>query len=47
MVLNILIPWPIPTERPPLVGVVGANLFAVRGCHVVGVMDPYSRILGF
>jgi CBS-domain-containing membrane protein len=21
--------------------------FADRGCHVVGVMDPYSHILGF
>jgi hypothetical protein len=45
-------PWPlvrvrtIPTERPPLVGEVSAN-FAAIGCHVVGVTDPYGRILGF
>jgi hypothetical protein len=35
----------VPTERPPLVGVVPT--FAGRGCHVVSVTDPYSRILGF
>jgi hypothetical protein len=23
------------------------QLFADRGCHVVSVMDPYGRILGF
>jgi hypothetical protein len=34
------------TERPPLVGEVGAK-FADRGCHVVSVTDPYGRILGF
>jgi hypothetical protein len=37
----------IPTERPPLVGEVVANLSADRGCHVVSVTDPYGRILGF
>jgi hypothetical protein len=37
----------IPTERPPLVDEVIANFFAYRGCHVVSVTDPYSRILGF
>jgi hypothetical protein len=36
----------ISTERPPLVGEVIAN-FAGRGWHVVGVTDPYGRILGF
>jgi hypothetical protein len=36
----------IPTEQPPLVGEVIANFFAVRGCHVVSVTDPYGRILG-
>jgi hypothetical protein len=36
----------IPTERPPLVGEVSAK-FAERGCHVVSVTNPYSRILGF
>jgi hypothetical protein len=36
----------IPTERPPLVGEVIAN-FVDRECHVVGVTDPYGRILGF
>jgi hypothetical protein len=35
------------TERPPLVGEVIANFFADRGCHVIGVTDPYHRILGF
>jgi hypothetical protein len=24
-----------------------ANFFAVRGCHVVSVTDPYGLILGF
>jgi hypothetical protein len=34
-----------PTERPPLVGEVSDNF---RGwCHVVRVMNPYVRILGF
>jgi hypothetical protein len=37
----------MPTERPPLVGEVSANFFEDRGCHVVGVTDPYGRILGF
>jgi hypothetical protein len=36
----------IPTERPPLVGEVIAK-FADKGCHVVGVTDPYGRILDF
>jgi hypothetical protein len=36
----------IPTERPPLVGKVIAK-FADIGCHVVSVMDPYGRVLGF
>jgi hypothetical protein len=36
----------IPTDRPPLVSEVTANLFADRGCHVVSVRDPYGRILG-
>jgi hypothetical protein len=35
------------TERPPLVGEVIANFFADRGCHVVGMTDPYGHILGF
>jgi hypothetical protein len=37
----------IPTERPPLVGEVIADVFADRGCHVVSVTDPYVRILDF
>jgi hypothetical protein len=37
----------IPSERPQLVGEVIANFFADRECHMVSVMDPYSRILGF
>jgi hypothetical protein len=37
----------IPIERPPLVGEAIANFFADRGCHVVSVTDPYSRILAF
>jgi hypothetical protein len=36
----------IPTERPPLVGEVSANVCG-RGCHVVSVTDSYGRILGF
>jgi hypothetical protein len=36
----------IPTERPQLVGDVGAN-FADRGCHVVTLTDPYCCILDF
>jgi hypothetical protein len=36
----------IPSERPPLVGEVSANIFGQR-CHVLSMMDPYSRILGF
>jgi hypothetical protein len=36
----------MPTERLPLVGEVIAN-FCDRGCHVVSVTDPYSRILSF
>jgi hypothetical protein len=37
----------MPTKRSPLVGEVIANFFAARGCHLVSVMDPYGRILGF
>jgi hypothetical protein len=37
----------VPTERLPLVGEVIANFLRIRGCHVVSVTDPYSRILGF
>jgi hypothetical protein len=37
----------IPTERPPLVSEVSANLFAVRGCHVVSMTNRYDRIPGF
>jgi hypothetical protein len=37
----------IPTERPPLVGEVSANVFVARGCRVVSSMDLYGRILGF
>jgi hypothetical protein len=33
----------IPTERPPLVG----EVIADKGYHVVSVMGPYGRILGF
>jgi hypothetical protein len=36
----------IPTERLPLSEKSVSN-FADRGCHLVSVMDPYSRILGF
>jgi hypothetical protein len=32
----------IPTEQPPPVGEVSAN-FSDRGCHMVGVTDPYGR----
>jgi hypothetical protein len=32
---------------PPPVGEVSANFSMVRGCHVISVTDPYSRILGF
>jgi hypothetical protein len=37
----------IPTERPPLVSEVSANIFADRGCHVVSWTVPYGRIFGF
>jgi hypothetical protein len=37
----------IPTERPPLVSEVSANVFADRGCHEVRAMDPYGSILSF
>jgi hypothetical protein len=37
----------IPTERPPLVGIVSAPTSADRGCHVVSVTDPYGHILWF
>jgi hypothetical protein len=35
----------IPTERPPLVGVLPT--FTDRGCSVISATDPYGRILGF
>jgi hypothetical protein len=37
----------IPTERPPLVSEVSADVFADRECDVVSVTNPYGRILGF
>jgi hypothetical protein len=37
----------IPTERPPLVGEVSANVLRIEVCHVVSVTDPYGRILRF
>jgi hypothetical protein len=37
----------IPIEWLPLVGVVSANFFADRGCHVVSMTDTYDRILDF
>jgi hypothetical protein len=37
----------IVTERPPLVGEIGTNLFAERGSHVIRVADPYVCNLGF
>jgi hypothetical protein len=36
----------IPTERPPLVGVVSANL-ADRGCRVVRATNPHGRYFRF
>jgi hypothetical protein len=36
----------IPTERQPLVGEFNAK-FKDKGCQVVSVTDPHSRILGF
>jgi hypothetical protein len=36
----------IPTERPPLVSEVSADLLRIEGCHVVSVTNPYGRILG-
>jgi hypothetical protein len=36
----------IPTERPPLVGVVSVN-FTDRRCRVVKATDPHGRILDF
>jgi hypothetical protein len=35
----------ISSERPPIVGVVPT--FADRGCQMVSVTDPYSRIFSF
>jgi hypothetical protein len=32
----------IPTERPPPVGEVSANLW-IEGCHVVSATDPHGR----
>jgi CBS-domain-containing membrane protein len=37
--------WTLPTKQPPLVGKL-VPTFADRECHVVSVMDPYSRIIG-
>jgi hypothetical protein len=37
----------IPTERPPLVGEVNANILRIEGCRVVSAADLYGRILGF
>jgi hypothetical protein len=37
----------MPTERPPLVGEVCANFFAVRGCLVVNPTDSHGSILRF
>jgi hypothetical protein len=37
----------IPTERPSLIGEVGADFFADSGSRVVSAADPYGRILGF
>jgi hypothetical protein len=37
----------IPTERPPFVSEISANVFVDRGCHVVSVTYPYGHILGF
>jgi hypothetical protein len=37
----------IPTERPPPVGEVSVNVLRIEGYHVISVMDPYGRILGF
>jgi hypothetical protein len=36
----------IPTERPPIVSEVSANICG-WGCNVVSVMDPYGRNLSF
>jgi hypothetical protein len=36
----------IPTERLPHVSKL-VPTFVDRGCHVVSILDPYSRILGF
>jgi CBS-domain-containing membrane protein len=39
-------PWPeSASDRRLLAELVPT--FAERGCHVVGLMDPYGRILGF
>jgi hypothetical protein len=37
----------MPTERPPVVGVVSANFFRDRECPVVSVSDSYSCNLDF
>jgi hypothetical protein len=36
----------IPTERPPLVGEVSANILRMM-CRIVSVTNPYGRILRF
>ena len=33
----------IPTERPPPVGEVSANILRIEGCHVVIATDPHGR----
>jgi hypothetical protein len=35
------------TERSPLVGEISANFFEGRRWHLVSVMNPYGRNLGF
>jgi hypothetical protein len=36
----------MPTERPPLVGEVSANIVD-RRCRMIRLTDPHGRILGF
>jgi hypothetical protein len=37
----------IPTERPPLVDEVTANILRIEGCRIVSAADPYGRNLVF
>jgi hypothetical protein len=37
----------IPTERPPLVGEVNADVCRYRGCRAVSEADPYGRNFDF